>query len=833
MHTKRILFLLLTLLSCRLVPAQNRNTAALEGKILDENNTPLAHVSVMVAGRHESTETNDQGEFSLTVPSGRMITVQYVLVGYKTVKKVYQLNRNQRRQVSIGLKPEHGTLKDVKVKDERARRQTGMIEIDASKAHLNPSPVGGIEGLIKTYVGSNNELTSQYNVRGGNYDENLVYVNDYEIYRPFLVQNGQSEGLSFINADLTANVRFSMGGFQARYGDKMSSVLDITYKKPERNGGSAYIGLLEQGVHLEGISQNKKFTYLVGARNRTNQNLVNSQATSGNYVPSSSDVQGLLTYQFTPRWRVELFGNYGRTKFSFYPREQQLTTSVISPLFSADYAVHFDFEGSEKDKYATNFAGLTAVQQATKSVQLKWMLSHYGDDETQNTDIAGDYIFGSPDQSNNGEITNPLGAGSNINYSRNALKINIWTAQHRGTWRVQKHFLQWGILAERQTVDSRINQWTYIDSAGYSLPDNPGGDLQLSDVMSGNAHFSLTRTTGFIQDNINLGDSAGLTLQPGVRYNYNTLNKQWLISPRLNISYKPTHWEKDFIFRAAVGIYDQAPFYREMLRYDGSINMDLKAQKSWQASGGFDYQFKMVSRPARFTTELYYKSMRDVVPYDIDNVRIRYWGDNRAKAYARGIEMRLFGELVKDAESWVSLGIMDTKEKIDGLTYTQYYNGAGETITSQSKDKNVVDSSVSPVGWLRRPTDRRVTLGMFFQDYLSTNKNCRVYVNTVFGSNLPYNIPGSTRYRNALQIDPYMRMDIGFSMMLLDGSKMQRSYSPFKNFKNIWASVEVFNLLDRSNIISYTLIKDFANNTYTMPNRLTPRLLNFKVVASW
>ncbi|MBW7951092.1 MAG: TonB-dependent receptor, partial [Chitinophagaceae bacterium] len=319
-------------------------------------------------------------------------------------------------------------------------------------------------------------------------------------------------------------------------------------------------------------------------------------------------------------------------------------------------------------------------------------------------------------------------------------------------------------------------------------------------------------------------NATDFTMQVGVRFNYNDLNKEFLLSPRISFSFIPKN-KKDLVIKAAVGAYHQPPFYRELRRYDGTLNKDLKAQKSYQISGGFDYNFTMFQRPARITTEAYYKYMYDVVPYDIDNVRVRYFGENEAKAFAAGIETRLYGELVKDAESWISFGIMKSKENLENATYQQYI---------LDNNNKVIDSVTKSVGWVRRPTDRLITFGMFFQDYLSTNKNFKFYMNALYGSNLPYNIPGSVRYRNALIIEPYIRVDIGLSALLLQPEKQnRRSYSPFRNFESIWASLEVFNLIDRPNTISYLLIKDYQNNTFAMPNRLTPRLINLKLVAKW
>ncbi|MET0300402.1 MAG: TonB-dependent receptor, partial [Flavitalea sp.] len=373
-----------------------------------------------------------------------------------------------------------------------------------------------------------------------------------------------------------------------------------------------------------------------------------------------------------------------------------------------------------------------------------------------------------------------------------------------------------------QTVKDYLNEWEYQDSAGYSLPYNPDL-LAFSKAVRSTADLNVIRLSGYVQDNIILNDSSGFSLQAGLRYNYNTLNKEFLISPRVGASWKPADWSRDVIFRFAAGLYQQPPFYRELRRYDGTINTDLKAQKSWQVSGGLDYNFKSGNRPFRFAVEAYYKNLWDVVPYDVDNVRLRYFGENNAKAYATGLEMRLFGDLVKDAESWISLGFMRTRENIDNDYYYDYTRDANNVITDSVRQEG---------GWFRRPNDRLITFGMFLQDYLSTNKNFKVFLNFLYGSNLPYNIPNSVKHRNGVVIEPYIRIDIGFSALLLDTEKAnRRSHHPFRNFDNIWATLEVFNLIDRDNTISYLLIKDFSNTTFALPNRLTPRLLNLKLIA--
>lgn len=821
-------YLLVFLIACTFSALAQNKKATISGKVVDENDKPLFHVSISILGKQTETTTNDTGWFSITVTPGRPFALVFSFTGYNTAQRNFNLLPGENEIVTVQLQPLLNVLENVTVKDNRPRTEAGRINIDPNVAILNPSPLGNIESLIKIFTGSNNELTSQYNVRGGSYDENIIYVNGFEVFRPYLVRSGQQEGLSFIHPELTENVRFYNGGFQAKYGDKMSSVLDITYKRPTKFAGSAYIGLLEQGLHFEGITKNNKVTYLVGFRNRSNRNLVSSQETKGNYIPSSADVQGLVTYQVNDRWLIEGLANISRTKFTLFPEESKLSSAVFSPLFSQNIAVDIAFKGQEKDAYQTNMIGLSTTWQPRKNVRIKGMLSRFENNESENIDITGAYLFGERNfdksQATYGLIVNPLGAGVYQNFARNQLNIQVYNATLKGSIDKGKHFIQCGNSIERQEISDKLNEWEYNDSAGYSLPYTPNL-LQLNKVLKNKAHLAVDRFSGFVQDNIQFRDASAVTLNVGVRYNYNTLNKELLISPRAGLSFKPKNLQKDIIFRASAGIYDQPPFYRELRRYDGSINRNLKAQKSWQVSAGFDYNISLLQRPGKITTELYYKGMSDVVPYDVDNVRLRYFGDNMAKAYAAGAEVRLFGELVKDAESWVSLGLMRTREDLDNDRYYNY------KLDDHNKP---IDSTLVNVGYLRRPTDRMITFGMFFQDYLSTNKNFRIYLNTLYGSNLPYNIPGSVKYRNALVIDPYIRVDLGLSALLLDTDKMnRRSHSPFKSFDNISATLEIFNLIDRPNTISYLLIKDFANNVFTLPNRLTPRLLNLKVVAKW
>lgn len=811
-----------------------KNQANIMGKVVDENENPIPKVSVMILGKLSGVVTSDSGKFKITVPSDKALALVFSFSGYRSEQRNFFLSDQETENIIVRMEKSTKTMDAVVITAQTDRRETGLIRMNPKNALVIPSTIGGIESLIKIFVGSNNELTSQYSVRGGSYDENLIYVNDFEVFRPYLVRSGQQEGLSFINPELTGRMSFYTGGFQAKYGDKLSSVLDIQYKKPIRTEGSAYISLMEQGFHFEGSEAKGKFTYLIGLRNRNNRGLLSSQQTKGSYIPSSADIQALITYAPWKKWQFETLMNLSGTKFTLIPEQAQITSSVFSATFSANLGLDIYFDGREEDRYSTNMLGFSAQQQVNSKLRLKWMVSRFSNDESERYDIAGAYLFGerSFDRSKSdfGLIVNPLGAGVTHQFARNMLNITNWNATHKGQYNYSKHSIQWGISAENTIIQDRLNEWERQDSAGYTLPYDDQ-KLILTKTLKSSASLNINRFSGYIQDNFLLDDKKGIMVSGGVRFNYNDLNNQLVLSPRFQASWKP-QTAKDVVFKLAGGAYNQPPFYRELRRYDGTINKSLKAQNSWQAVAGIDYNFIAWERPFRLSTEAYYKTLNNVVTYDLDNVRIRYSGENDAKAYATGLEMRLTGEWVKDAESWISLGFMKTMENLFNDKYNNYYNAAGELIKFTTEDQEIVDSVQMSKGWVRRPTDRLITLGLFFQDYLSTNKNFKVHLNLLYGSNMPYNIPGSIKYRNALIIDPYIRADIGFSALLLDSEKsIRRSHSPFRDFQNIWMSFEVFNMLDRRNTISYLLIKDFSNTIFSMPNRLTPRLVNLKLVA--
>ena len=569
-----------------------KKAAYVSGKVIDENENLLPGVSIVILGKQSGIVTSDSGTYRIKVPAEKAFALVFSFSGYRDEQKNFYLSENEEEQLTVKLERSGKTLQTVVISDDKQRTETGLVKINPKSATTLPSATGGVEGLIKILVGSNNELTSQYSVRGGNYDENLIYINDFEIYRPYLVRNGQQEGLSFINPELAKNINFYNGGFQAKYGDKISSVLDIQYKKPSSFAGSAYVSLLEQGFHLEGSTKNQKLTWLFGVRSKTNRNLLSSQEVKGNYVPSAADLQAFITYKLSEKLQLELLGIVSGSKFTLVPESAQKSTAVFSPLFTANLGLDIFFDGQEKDNYNTNLVGLSLDQSVNKRVKLKWMANRYADNENENFDITGAYLFGERNfdktQPTFGQITNPLGAGIFQNYARNKLNIEVYNISHKGSFDKGKHFIQWGAGVDHTIIHDKLNEWEFQDSAGYSLPFNPNV-LNLSSVLKSASNLTINKYSGYVQDNIRLGDSVrDITLQAGVRFNYNSLNGEFIVSPRAQISYKP-NWKKDIIFKAAAGVYDQPPFYREMRRYDGTVNTALKSQKSIQFVAGFDY----------------------------------------------------------------------------------------------------------------------------------------------------------------------------------------------------------------------------------------------------
>lgn len=810
-------FFITTILSIFITLNINAQKATVSGKVKDEKGHGTELVTVAIEGTTTGTQTDADGNYKLEVPASADIKIVFSYVGYQNQIIDLRLSPGENKDLNIRLKKDPHALKEVVKKADR-RFEAGNVPIDFRKAGEIPTTIGGIEGIIKTYVGTNNELTSQYNVRGGNYDENLVYVNDFEVYRPFLTRSGQQEGLSFINSDLVQSVNFSVGGFQARYGDKMSSVLDVTYKRPKTFGGRVMASALGAGLSLEGATKNQKLTYLFGVRQKSNQYLLKAQPTKGVYNPSFTDGQIMLNYKPNAKWELELLGNYARNRFDFIPEEATSSFGLINKA----YQLRVFYDGRELDQFDSRFGGLSTTYRPNEKLKLKILASGFQTNEKEAYDIAGEYLLGELEtdlgKKSFGQVKTSLGTGIIHNYARNYLKVNVGNIAHRGAYDANNHFLLWGVDANYVDIADKLHEWERRDSAGFTQPYDPD-KLELTKVYSSSTSFNYMRYSGFLQDNFRFNDSLGLTISLGVRFNYSTLSDEFLVSPRMQLAYKP-RWKRDLVIKLAGGLYQQPPLYREMRDLNGVVNTGVLAQKSYHIVAGTDYDFIAIKRPFKITTEVYYKRLWDIVPYEYDNVRIRYFGRNDAKGYVYGGEVRLYGDIVKDATSWISVGVMKAAEDItdDKITF---------------KDVNGADSGAQYPGYVPRPTDQRFMVGMYFEDYFPKWKNYKMHLNLLYATGLPFGPPDQKRYGDTLRLPDYKRVDIGFSALLLNGEKHSDS-KVWGSLKKIWFSLEVFNLLGIQNTLSYTWIQDQSSNkTYAVPNRLTSRLLNAKLIVDF
>ncbi len=821
-----LLFLFITITG---ISAIAQEKATIYGRIIDNHKKPVDLVNITVLGYAEGTITDKDGNYKLDVPANKKITIIISFIGYEKEEIKIYLKPGERRKIDKTIKPSITELSSFTVEDKQIRN-TNIMRINPKQAWVIPSISGsGIENLIKTLPGvsSNNELSSQYSVRGGNYDENLVYVNDIEIYRPFLIRSGQQEGLSFINSYLVSSISFSAGGFDAKYGDKMSSVLDIKYKKPKKFKSSISMSLLGGSAHIEGATNNHRFSYLIGARQKSNQYVLNSLETKGEYRPSFSDIQSLLRYEINERLEISVLGYYARNKYNFIPETRETSFGTINQA----YKLKIYFDGQELDEFKNYLGAFTSTFKPRKNIKLKLITSTFETNENESFDTQGQYWIGELEtglgNDEFGKAIESKGIGTHLNHTRNYFKARVYNIEHLGTYEKSHIYLQWGLKYQRELINDEMNEWEMMDSAGYSLPHPPDSvgytnptiqphpDFNLNNFVSAKHNISSNRYSGFIQNRWNLdGDSTKYTLTAGLRANYWDFNKQFLISPRATLSYKP-NWKKDIIFRLSTGYYYQPPFYRELRDKNGNINHNLKAQKSIHFVVSSDWNLKIWGRPFKYVTEIYYKYLDDLVPYEIDNVKICYYAKNDSHGYATGIDMKINGDFVTGIESWASLSIMQTKEDIKDDFYY---------------DKNGIRHEP---GYIPRPTDQRINFSMFFQDYLPKAPSYKMYLNFLYGSGLPFGPPNSPKYKHIFRSPSYLRVDIGFSKQLICENTKFNHNNIFRHFKSLWLSAEVFNLLDKENTISYLWISDISNRQYAVPNFLTSRRLNLKLIAKF
>jgi len=839
-YSSCFLVLLFSIIGAGTVWAQNEK-ATVTGMVEDAiSELPIELVTVYIDGSNIAVETAENGRYNIIIPANEKVELVFTRIGYQEGRaEVGPLPARSGQQVDVSLAPTESEI-EVVVRESKIE-EGGMVREDVEQLKLLPTTTGNLESVLPHIAlgvssGTGGELSSQYNVRGGNYDENLVYVNDFEIYRPQLIRAGQQEGLTFANIDLIRDLSFSSGGFEARYGDKLSSVLDIKYKRPTSLQGSVGMSFLGGSAHLEGSFTPSKDSYrrlrfLTGVRYKTTKYLLGSLDVTGEYVPNFTDLQAYITYDLTRNWQVALMGNYNSSIYQFAPVDRTTGFGLINlalELFSV-------FEGQEVDDFTTQMGGLSFTflpDRERNPYFLKFLFSAFRSDENERIDIIGRYslrqIESGLGSDNFGEVLAELGAGTQHQYVRNFLDIQLYNAEHKGGIEIQKgneevdasHFFQWSVKAQHERIDDRINEWERLDSAGYSLQYDTSQVLLFQSLKTSNS-LQSNRLSAYLQDTYTWrrDEKRELRLSAGVRASYWDLNKELLVSPRAQLLIKPLAGKRDISYRLATGLYYQAPFYREMRAMDGQVNTGLLAQKSWHLVGGFSLDFylgKVNPKKFRFITEAYYKSMWDLVSYEIENVRIRYSGENDATGYAMGIDLRLNGEFVPGAESWINLSLLRTREN---LTEVQHLR------------RELYQEEAVEVDNVPRPTDRFMQLSMFFQDYLRTNENIKMHLNLTVGTGLPYGLQGNNQlFRNTYRFNPYHRVDVGFGFLLWNESKREKRPQHFLRFsKSTWINLEVFNLMQVQNQAGNTWIKTIFNQQYAIPNYLTSRRINLRL----
>ncbi|MCI2228365.1 TonB-dependent receptor [Polaribacter sp. MSW13] len=808
-------FLLLILFIPFLAFAQK--TTILKGTVKNKSKEPIEGVSIKF--NNIGTTTDKNGNYQLRIPFKKEITLIFRHVSYRTfTKKITAKSRNgERYSPTLILKTEE--LEEIVITDNKKNAE-GIIKIDVKKAQNIIGPNAGVENIIMTLPGvnNNNELSTQYNVRGGNFDENLVYVNGIEIYRPFLIRSGQQEGLSFINSNMVQNINFSAGGFQAKYGDKLSSVLDITYRNPKEFATAIDFSLLGASATLEGLLLNKKLSVLTGVRYRDNSLFVNSKQIETSFRPRFTDIQTYLSYTASDNLKLNFLGNFSLNNYNYKPLSRRTRFGTVSdPL---ELTVFYD--GQEQDKYLTLFGALSADYKVNEKLSFNGTVSRYNTQEEEYFDIAASYQLGEVDANigseNFGEVDFAQGIGSQLNHARNDLDALITNYQIKGKLKNEKQELSFGIKYQKEDIRDRIREWELIDSLGFSIrPPNHTGNNQPYEPFEGpitpfqnvraDNNVAINRVSGFIQFNekrfwndheiwYNIGVRTQLW---NVKANGISSKNQQTISPRAQFAIKP-NWEKDMLFRVSGGWYSQPPSYRELRDASGLINIDLKAQKSIHIVAGMDYSFEMWERPFKLTTEVYYKDLSNVNAYSVDNVRIRYRADNLTTAYAHGIDIRLNGEFVPGSESWVSLGYLKTEENIDHR------------------------------GNISRPTDQRLKFGILFQDYVPNLPNLKAYLNLVYNTGVPGGSPAySDVYQFQERLRDYKRADLGVSYVFTDANKRYKT-GWLSKFKELTLGLELFNMFDIQNSITNTWVRDVYSKTqFGIPNYMTGRVLNFKV----
>lgn len=798
-------FILAMLVLMTGAPAIAQNNITISGMVTDENGAPIELATVHIEKQLVGTITNLKGEYTISARSEDSVVVVFSMIGYNTRKRVLKKPQGKIR-LNVMLPNTGYELGEVTVTE--SKRQTGSIQsLQIDKAKLMPDASGGsIEAFIATQAGvsSNNELSSQYNVRGGSFDENIVYVNGIEVYRPLLIRSGQQEGLSFINPDMVENVGFSAGGFEAKYGDKMASVLDITYKKPKEFEASASMSLLGASGYVGFATKN--FSMTNGIRYKTSRYLLGTLDIKGEYDPNYIDYQTYMNWHPSKRFEIGFIGNFSQNSYNFIPSDR--TTKFGTMETAKEFKVYFD--GAERDLFRTFFGSIEAKYNINEHNSLSFLASAFKTNEQETYDIQGQYWLSDLDDTEEGSTPengegSTSGVGTYLEHARNYLTAKVQSYSLLGKHKINANEIMWGLELKHEAIDEKMREWEVRDSAGYSLPHLPDR-VSLIYNLNSKHNISSNRFSFYAQDTYKLNSEIGLfTFNAGIRGSYWGFNREFIFSPRVSVGFIPK-FNEDFTFRLASGVYYQAPFYKEFRdtttvngNTEVELNRDIKSQRSIHFVLAADYKFRAMNRPFKVTAEVYYKKLDNLIPYNVDNVRISYYGKNMAKGYATGIDFKLFGEFVKGTDSWITFSLMKTEECINGK-------------------------------WIPRPTDQRYNLSLYFTDYFTKNDRWKLSLKGSLADGLPFGPPHAGREKAVFRTPAYKRIDIGMSYRLLDNEDGRNYKRIAKPFRNIWLGIDCFNLLGINNVNSYYWVTDVYDNQFAVPNYLTSRQINVRLL---
>lgn len=775
--------------------AMQAQTFTLHGRVTDENSQPIEFASVACLQQGKMTMTSLKGEFNLQLHSADSVVIRFSMIGYRAKTKVLRKPRG-KQSLQIVLHSSDNTLEGVTVTD--TRRQTSQTqEIKKEDLKSLPSTSGNaVEELIQSQAGvsTHNELSSQYNVRGGSFDENSVYINNVEIFRPFLVRSGQQEGISVINPDMVEKIGFSTGGYEARYGDKMSSALDITYKYPKKFEASVSASLLGASAYI-GVS-NKKMSWSNGLRYKTTKFLLGSMDTKGEYSPNFIDYQTYFTYTPNQRWNITLLGNISDNHYNFTPSDRETSFGTMESVKA--FKVYFD--GQEKDVFRTYFGSLNITRNFGENTKLSLIASTFHTKEQETYDIQGQYWLTQTETSEN------LGVGTYFQHARNYLKAHVESVKLLFQGKMKKHNIEGAFTFKNEHIDENSVEYEMRDSSGYSIPHTPD-ELNLIYSMRARNVLDAKRIEAYLQDTYRFSTSEDrtlFTLNYGLRFSHWSYTKETIVSPRLSLGIIPS-FNQNMTIRLATGLYYQAPFFKEIrdtttvngITY-ANLNSKAKSQRSIHFIGGFDYRFSINNRPYKFTAEAYYKALGNLVPYSVSNMKVVYYGNNECSGHAAGIDMKLYGEFVPGTDSWVSLSIMNTNMKLNGKS-------------------------------IPLPTDQRFAVNLFFTDYFPGTKRWKMSLKLAYADGLPFSAPHQELETNVFRAPAYKRADIGLNYLVLNNEGKSGS----KALKKIWLGLECLNLLGINNVNSYYWITDVTNQQYAVPNFLTGRQINARVTLDF